>query len=127
MLVNARTSDVVATTVELADTRAARNKGLLGRDRLDPNTALVLIPCFSVHTAFMRFAIDVIFVDRRGTVVRLVKNLVPWRIAASFRAHAVIELSAGALDTRDVRPGDRLYLAAANETDRVAVSWPLSA
>jgi uncharacterized membrane protein (UPF0127 family) len=108
MLVNARTGRAVATVVELADSRATRRKGLLGRDRLDPSAALLLRPCFSIHTAFMRFAIDAVFVDRAGVVVRTVENLRPWRAAASVRAHAVIELAAGALAGQDVRIGDRL-------------------
>ena len=70
----------------------------------------MLAPCFSVHTAFMQFAIDVIFVDRAGRVRRIVRHLRPWRLAASFRAYATIELAAGALDTRDVMVGDLLYL-----------------
>ena len=66
-----------------------------------------------IHTAFMRFAIDVIFVDRTGRVVRVVRDLGPWRIAASLRAYATIELASGALESRDVAVGDRLYLEGA--------------
>ena len=108
---NARSREVIATGVELALTRAERRRGLLHRDAIDPDGALVLAPCHAVHTLFMRFAIDVIFVDRAGCVRRVVRRLEPWRLAASFRAHATIELAAGALDSREVRVGDRLYLA----------------
>jgi uncharacterized membrane protein (UPF0127 family) len=110
-LINARSGEEIATAVEVALTRAARRRGLLERDSLDPAAALVLSPCIAVHTAFMRFAIDVIFVDKEGHVTRTVKRLVPWRIAASFRAHATIELPAGALDRFSVAIGDRLFLA----------------
>jgi uncharacterized membrane protein (UPF0127 family) len=109
-LMNARSGGMVATTTELAVTRSARRKGLLDRTALDPSSALVLAPCLMVHTAFMRFPIDVIFVDREGRVVRLVPDLVPWRIAASFGAYATVELAAGALVARDVAVGDYLYL-----------------
>lgn len=109
MLINERTGGVVASDVEVADTRSTRRRGLLGRDRLDAGAALVLSPCFAVHTAFMRFAIDVVFVDRGGRVVRVVRNLAPWRIATAWGAHSVIELSAGAVCADDVRAGDRLY------------------
>jgi uncharacterized membrane protein (UPF0127 family) len=112
MLVNARTEHVVAEHVELADTRASRRRGLLGRSRLDPSRALILIPCFSIHTAFMRFAIDVVFVDRQGVVVRVVENIRPWRLSVGLRAHAAIELAAGTAASTDVRRGDRLYVAA---------------
>jgi uncharacterized protein len=111
VLVNARTSGVIADSVEIADTRAARRRGLLGRDSLDPSAALVLSPCFSIHTAFMRFPIDALFIDRRGIVVRIVRNLPPWRIATAWRAHAVIELAAGALERSDVEVGDQVSRA----------------
>ena len=109
-LTNARSREVIARGVEVALTRADRRKGLLKRDSLDPDTALVLAPCFAVHTAFMRFAIDVIFVDRKGYVRHMVRGLQPWRVAASPRAYATIELAAGALDSHDVVIGDRLCL-----------------
>src|ERR1700704_4713958 len=110
-IVNERTSAVVASAVELADTRAARNRGLLGRDRLEPGSALVISPCLAVHTAFMRFAIDVVFLDRDGRVLKVVRDLQPWRVALAPRAHAVIELAGGRLESREVSVGDRFYLA----------------
>jgi uncharacterized membrane protein (UPF0127 family) len=110
MLINERTNQVVASRVQLALSRRERRKGLLGRDRLDADEALLLSPCFSVHTVSMRFPIDVAFVDRAGRVVRLVHRLQPWRVAASVRAHRVIELPAGRLQACGVALGDRLYL-----------------
>ena len=110
-LVNDRTNIVVASCVELALTRKARRKGLLGRERLEANEAMVISPCVSVHTVSMRFPIDVAFVDKEGRAVRLVHDLQPWRMAASFRARAVIELAAGRLEQCGVRLGDRLYVA----------------
>ena len=65
-LVDERTGTTVASAVEIADTSATRRRGLLGRDGLDPSAALIIVPCSSVHTFFMRFAIDVVFVDRGG-------------------------------------------------------------
>jgi len=110
-LINERTSMAVASIVELAITRAARRRGLLGRDALDVSAGMMLAPCVSVHTAFMRFPIDVVFVDRDGVVRKIVRDLKPWRIAASPRAYAAIELAAGI--ERDIAPGDRLFLAGA--------------
>jgi len=110
-LINERTSMAVASIVELAVTRAARRRGLLGRDALDLSAGMMLAPCVSVHTAFMRFPIDVVFVDRDGVVRKIVRDLKPWRIAASPRAYAAIELAAGI--ERDIAPGDRLFLAGA--------------
>jgi uncharacterized membrane protein (UPF0127 family) len=108
---NDRTEQVIASVVEIADTRATRRRGLLGRDALDPAVAMVITPCCSIHTAFMRFAIDAAFVDRNGRVTNVVHDLAPWRIAMALRAHAVIEFAGGCLRRRDVQVGDRLYLA----------------
>lgn len=111
-LTNARSRQLIARDVELALTRKARRQGLLKRAALDPHAALVLAPCFMVHTAFMQFAIDVIFVDRTGHVKQIVKQMTPWRMAACPRAYATIELAAGTLDHLDVVIGDRLCLGA---------------
>lgn len=109
-LMNARTGEAVADAAELAVTSASRRRGLLGRDGLDPGAALIIAPCNSVHTFFMRFAIDVVYVDRAGRVRKIVRALRPWRISAAMFAYAVIEFGAGSLDGRDVVRGDRLYL-----------------
>ena len=110
LLMNARTGHAVADTVELAVSRKTRRKGLLGRTGLPLFTGLVLAPCGAVHTMFMRFAIDVIFVDAAGCVVHVVPHLAPWRAAMALSARAVVELPAGTLASRDVAVGDSLYL-----------------
>jgi uncharacterized membrane protein (UPF0127 family) len=109
-LENLRTRKTIASDTMLAASRATRRKGLLGRDSLDISSALVIFPCWAVHTIGMRFPIDVIFVDRRGRIVRMVNDLGPWRTAITPRAHAVIELPAGRLRCQDVAVGDELYL-----------------
>jgi hypothetical protein len=110
-LMNQRTGDSVATDVELAVTRTSRRRGLLGRDCLDASAALILEPCAAVHTAFMRFNIDVVFVNRSGYAVKIVEDLTPWRIAVATQAHAVIEMAAGTLKRHEVSIGDRLYVS----------------
>src|SRR5471032_946086 len=96
-LMNERTRAAVATSVELAVTRRSRRRGLLGRDHLEASAALMLEPCAAVHTAFMRFHLDLVFVNRGGYTVKIVEDVPPWRIALSTRAHAVIEMAAGSL------------------------------
>jgi uncharacterized protein len=110
-LMNGRTDQRVAS-VELATTRVERRRGLLGRNRIDPGSALVLAPCCSIHTAFMRFAIDVIFVDGDGRVVRIAKRVAPWRIVIASGAYAAIELAAGSVDSHSVALDDSLYVQA---------------
>lgn len=110
LIVNVRSDVTIASDVILALTRAERRRGLLGHDSLDLSAALVLSPCWSIHTMFMRFPIDVVFVGREGRAVRIVKELAPWRIAVAPRAHAAIELAAGSINARDVKVGDELCL-----------------
>jgi uncharacterized protein len=110
MLVNQRTDEALAERVEVAVTRRDRRKGLLGRSGLEPATALIIAPCFSIHTMFMRFDIDAIFVADDGRAVKVVRDMTPWRIAVDPTAHAVVELAAGSLRDRQVTVGDRLYL-----------------
>ena len=112
-LMNARTGQEVAEAVEHAVTSASRRRGLLGRDGLEPGAALVIAPCNSIHMFFMRFAIDVVYVDRAGRVRKIVRALRPWRISAAMSAYAVIELAAGSLDGFDIERGDRLYVESA--------------
>jgi uncharacterized protein len=86
----------------------ARLGGLLALPRLREGQALVLAPCNSVHTLFMRYAIDVVFIDKRGRVMKLVEHLQPWRAAACWRAHAAIELGAGQAQAHGLAVGVQL-------------------
>jgi uncharacterized membrane protein (UPF0127 family) len=109
-LINERTHEVVASHVEIANTRRTRRQGLLGRDGMPSSSALVIVPCFAVHTAFMRFSIDVIFMGGDGRVVRIVRDLKPWQLAMAIGARSVIELPAGGLRDSGVTVGDRLLI-----------------
>jgi uncharacterized membrane protein (UPF0127 family) len=102
---------VVCERCEVADRPLARMRGLLGRDRLADAEGILLRPASSVHTAFMRFPIDVVFVDRSLVVLRVVPALSPWRAAAKRGAKATLELAAGAAAARGVEVGTRLVLA----------------
>jgi uncharacterized membrane protein (UPF0127 family) len=122
MLMNGRTEQRVAG-VELATTRVERRRGLLGRNAIDPGSALVLAPCCSIHTAFMRFAIDVIFVDGDGRVVRIAKRVVPWRIVIAPGAYAAIELAAGSIGSHAVELDDCLYVQSGDGATGAAPSF----
>ena len=108
-LVNAQTGVVVAASVEIARTRAARRRGLLGREGLPRGSALVITRCNAIHTIGMRFAIDVAFVDADGWVRKIVLGLPPRRIAIAPRAWVAIELAAGELQPDRLCVGDRLH------------------
>lgn len=86
----------------------SRSRGLLGRSSLDPEEGLWIIPCPMIHTFFMKFAIDVLFLDSGLTVVRVMENLKPWRLSPwVFRASSVLELAGGALKG-SVKLGDQV-------------------
>jgi hypothetical protein len=87
---------VIAAECELAESMAARTVGLLGRKGLAPGEGMLIAHTGSVHMFFMRFAIDVVFLDRSDTIVKIVPNLRPWRIALARRARTALELPAGA-------------------------------
>ena len=103
---NRRTGQPIATRLVPAFDSAARRQGLLGRGGLDAGEALVLAPCSAVHTAFMRFPLDLLFLDRAGTVLKTASGVRPWRIRAAWRGFAVVELAAGVLAATDSRRGD---------------------
>jgi uncharacterized protein len=97
----------------VASSPLARMRGLLGRRSLGRDEGILLRPAASVHTAFMRFPIDAVYLDRNDRVLRVVANLRPWRASGCRGARAVLELSAGESERRGVRPGDRVASAGA--------------
>lgn len=101
---------MIAEHTEAAFTRADRKRGLLGRDDLAPGHALLIAPCWSIHTWFMRFPIDAIFVTRNGTVVKAGRAIQPWRMVIAWGAYATVELPIGSIERSAVKVGDRLEL-----------------
>ena len=100
---------MLADRIERATTVLSRLRGLLGRDHLPEGSALVIEPCTSIHTLFMRFAIDAVFLDRGGRVVRAIGSMRPWRMTRVYPSAAlVVELPAGTLARFGVREGDTL-------------------
>lgn len=94
--------------VRRAETFLARLKGLLLAPPLPPGEGLLLVPCNSVHTAFMRHPIDVVFLDRAGVIRRIVSRLKPWRMAICFSAHQTLELAAGEAERLGLVQGESL-------------------
>lgn len=103
-----RTGDFIVTRATLAGDSRSRREGLLKREALSDDEALVIVPTQGIHTFGMRFAIDVVWVDRRGSVVRLSRQVPPGRIRVAWRAFAAVELAAGRIDALGLVPGDRL-------------------
>jgi len=100
----------IVTKVEKADTPASRSKGLLGRESLPADEGLWIVPCPMIHTFFMKFPIDVLFLDSKLTVRRVIENLPPWRLSPWVWAdESVLELQGGVLKGT-VRVGDKLEM-----------------
>jgi uncharacterized protein len=115
MLVRNETrGSVIAAVTEVADTAAKRRKGLLGRDHLPEGHALWIVPCESVHTWFMQFPIDVVYLDRKHKVRKVCKAIRPWRMSMCLLAHSVLELPAGTITQTGTQLGDQLNLGCSN-------------
>jgi uncharacterized membrane protein (UPF0127 family) len=116
-LQNTRTGAFVATTLLTAFDSASRKTGLLQHAALPERTALIIAPTNAVHTFFMKFPIDVVFVAKDGKVVKVRTNVRPWRMTAAFGAYAVIELRADSLRHVIVTADDRLRLVDSDVTN----------
>lgn len=110
-LANKTTKQTLIANLEVADTFWERMRGLLGRDSLSPGSALLIPRCNSIHTFFMRFAIDVIFLNQEFVVVKTISGVKPGRLIwPIWRASSVIELNEGFLEQHPVRVGEELHV-----------------
>ena len=95
--------------VLIADSFFTRLAGLMFRNALPTATGLLLAPCNSVHMCFMRFAIDVVYLDKDYKIIRIVKHLKPWiGLSMCHTAWATLELNAGEADKLDLEVGKKL-------------------
>lgn len=108
-LIDATTGQVVIEHLEIANSFWSRFVGLQFRRELPPSHGVMLVPCRSIHTCWMRFPIDVIFLDTQNTVLDIRSSVRPWRTAASKhgRPHATLEIAAG---SNQLAIGDRLQV-----------------
>lgn len=101
-------ADVLISQVAVTQTVLERLRGLLGRPPLQPDQGMWLESCNSIHTFFMGYPLDVVFIDRQQKVCHQVSALKPWRFSGSFRATSVLELAAGEIEAKQIRLGDTL-------------------
>jgi uncharacterized membrane protein (UPF0127 family) len=101
---------VVCASCSVADTAWTRFRGLMGRDELAPGQGLLLRPVGSIHTCFMRFPIDVVFMDADLRVLRVAGEVGPWRARVQRGARVVLELPAGDAERAGIQAGDQLAL-----------------
>jgi uncharacterized protein len=114
-VLNITRQTVIGDRIEVADSGARRNKGLLGRTGLAQGEGLWIVPCEAVHTFAMKFAIDLIYLDRHRRVVKVRHAVRPGRISGSLRAHSVLELPPGVIVATHTQRGDILQFASLAE------------
>ena len=102
---------IISDSVLVADTIGRRMRGLLGRSGLPSGEGILLRPAWSIHTAFMRFPIDVVFIDPEQVVIRIEHSLRPFKTASCRGAREVVELTAGECERRGLEVGDRVAWA----------------
>jgi uncharacterized protein len=106
---------VLCEQLESAGGLAGQSRGLLGRDGLASGTGMLFVsslPLMWMHMFFMRFPIDIVFLDRGGRVVHICHELRPWRLSPIvWRARRALELPAGAASASSTEPGDLIELA----------------
>ena len=105
---NQTRNTILATAADVADTSAKRRTGLLKHQRLEPGEGLWISPCESVHTFFMKFAIDLVYLDKQKKVRKVRHAVPPWRLSACLAAHSVLELPAGSVAPTGTVRGDQL-------------------
>lgn len=109
---DARSGQIIVPHVARTTNALERMRGLLGRPAPAADAGLLIVPCGSVHTWFMRYAIDVVYLDRDGVVLRVVPAMAPWRMSRQPRARSTLELCAGGAASAAIVPGQRLVWSA---------------
>jgi uncharacterized membrane protein (UPF0127 family) len=110
-IINKTRNTTLAEKAQIANTFFSRGKGLLGRSGLTEGQGLVITNCSSVHTFFMRFKIDIVFLGRNNRVVGLAKSLAPARLAGyPLKARLAVELPAGILAKTNTQKGDEIVV-----------------
>lgn len=116
MIKNTRTNQTLARKVICANRVWSRVIGLMGKKELTCGHALYIYPCKQIHTFFMRFSIDCLFIDKDHRVVRLLEQIEPWKISPAVdKAYGVIELPSGTIRKSDTRQFDTLEIVLQGE------------
>lgn len=111
-ITNITRGTVLASDVAIADTPLKRMRGLLGRQSLGPKEGLVITRCQSIHMFFMKFPIDVVFIDKNEKVVGLTENIKPFALSPIFwKSACAIELPVGTIDSTKTTTGDQLKIS----------------
>lgn len=114
-ILNETRGTLLADAADVADSSATRRRGLLKHESLPAGQGLWIVPCEAVHSWGMKFAIDVVYLDRKMRVRKLRRDMAPWRISACLTAKSVLELPAGTIASTRTQTGDQLKATAKSE------------
>jgi hypothetical protein len=107
-ILHGSTGKILLPHIRRTETLYERTRGLLGSRFLDQGYGLLITPCNSIHTLFMRMSIDVLFLNRNNTIMAMKENMHPFRFAMCYGAASVLELMAGQIRISGMQNGDRL-------------------
>lgn len=108
---NSSKNNLIADDVKIAQNFFTRSFGLLLRKSLSENEGLIIKPCCSIHTFFMKFNIDVLFVNKQNQIVALYENVKPRRILPiHLNSFYVIELASSSISAKNIEKGDLIDL-----------------
>jgi len=107
-ITNLTRNTVLGERIDVADTSAKRRTGLMKHTGLDAGEGLWIVPCESVHTFFMKFAIDLVYLGKDRKVRKVRHAVKPWRMSACLSAHSILELPAGVAERTGTLAGDEL-------------------
>ena len=125
IIVNQTRGTTVCEHAEIADNPWTRLRGLLGRDSLASDRGMLISPAPSIHSAFMRFDFDAVFLDREMHVVKISERIPPWRARSAKGARSVLELAAGEASRRGVQVGDELAVTTETGPENPAATTAL--
>ena len=112
---NQSRNTVLGTSIDSADTSEKRRTGLLKHEKLEPGEGLWIVPCESVHTFFMKFPIDLVYLDKKRKVRKVRKAVPAWRMSACLTAHSILELPAGTIEATGTQKGDQIEIETLTE------------
>jgi len=113
-VINVTRKTVLADRLEVANQGATRRKGLLGRSGMEIGEGLWIQPCEAVHTFFMNFPIDLVYLDRAHRIRKVRKGVPAWRLSACLSACSVLELPSGCIEATQSRRGDKIEFCSAD-------------
>ena len=108
-LINKNNGKILADNLKIADNFFKRLQGLLGKNSFNEGDGLHIIPCTSIHSFFMKFRFDAIFLNKNNEIVYLIQNMPAWRVSKiCFSGYSVVELPSGVIKETEISIGDVL-------------------